>query len=266
MTNTPTDVSDETQTPADDPATPVPADSTAVDVAVPEPVPFWQRPLVERFLVPLLLPIAVIVGLVAYILNISRIFLSAHGHIPVVVGTTILITILLGASLLSYASPRLRQSAITMICIAYILAIMSGGWIVLGHSQPEKTGPTALPSTLKTTQSISVTAGPGGTLSFAPNSLTAKTGLATIKVAVGSGGHTFNLQDPATLYNGESLTNVGGVQTVVAFFGTPGSYTFFCATPGHEAAGMKGTITVTGPPMTLTEALTKAGNPANAAG
>ena len=35
------------------------------------------------------------------------------------------------------------------------------------------------------------------------------------------------------------------------FFGADGAYTFFCAVPGHEAAGMKGIVTVTGPPMTL---------------
>ena len=38
---------------------------------------------------PLVLPIAVIVGLVAYVLNISRLFLSAHGHIPIFVGSFI---------------------------------------------------------------------------------------------------------------------------------------------------------------------------------
>ena len=61
-----------------------------------EPIPFWQRPYVERFLVPLVLPIAVIVGLVVYILNISRSFLSGHGHIPIFVGSVITVMILVG--------------------------------------------------------------------------------------------------------------------------------------------------------------------------
>ena len=51
----------------------------------------------------------------------------------------------------------------------------------------------------------------------------------------------------------------------VAFFAKPGNYTFFCAIPGHEAAGMKGTIVVTGQPMTLAAALTASGNPATLA-
>ena len=197
-------------------------------------------------------------------LNISRLFLSGHGHIPVIVGSIITLMILIGATLLSAAAPRLRQSAITLISAAFIFSIMSGGWLVLGHSQPESTGPTSLPDTLKTTQTLSVTAGAGGQLKFAPSTLTAKTGLVSIKVDMGSGGHTFNLSDPTTLFAGVSVTQPA--QTIVAFFPKPGSYTFFCATPGHEAAGMKGTITVTGAPMTLTEAVTAAGNPAGAAG
>ena len=45
-----------------------------------------------------------------FVLNLSRVFLSAHGHIPVVVGTVILIVILVGATLLSNASRSRSQS------------------------------------------------------------------------------------------------------------------------------------------------------------
>ena len=231
-----------------------------------EPVPFWQRPLVERFLVPLVLPILVVVGLVAYILNISRIFLAGHGHIPVIVGSIITAMILIGATLLSAASPRLRQSAITLVSAAFILSIMSSGWLVLGHSQPEKTGPASLPATLKTKQTLAVTAAPGGRFAFAPNQLKAKTGLAKIDVSVASPGHTFTMQDSATLSQSLSLDAAGSKKDGVALFPHAGSYVFFCAIPGHEAQGMKGTITVTGPTVTLTEALTAAGNPPTAAG
>jgi plastocyanin len=231
-----------------------------------EPVPFWHRPLVERFLVPLVLPIAVVVGLVAYVLNISRLFLSGHGHIPVILGSIITATILFGASLLSAASPRMRQSAITLVSAAFILLIMSGGWLVLGHSQPEKTGPATLPETLKTKQTILVTAAPGGRLAFSPNRLKAKTGLATIAVTVAGSGHTFDMRDPSTLFAALSLDAAGTKKDGVAFFAKAGTYGFFCAIPGHDAAGMNGTITVTGNPLTLTQALTAAGNPATAAG
>jgi plastocyanin len=267
MTDTPTSVTDETQAAPEGDATPVPAESSApATAAEPEPTPFWQRPLVERFLVPLVIPIVVVAGLVTYILNLSRVFLAAHGHTPIFIGTLILITILFGAGLLSYNAPRMRQSAITMICGAYILLIVGSGWLVLGHSQPEKTGPTTLPSTLKTTQTINVTAAPGGQLKFTPDQVSAKTGLATIDVTVAGAGHTFTMQDPTTLFQQLSLNAAGTKDKGVAFFAKPGTYTFFCSVPGHEAAGMKGEITVTGAPTTLDEALKASGNPPGAAG
>jgi len=266
MTNTPTD---EREGAAESPDTFLPerADAAPAAPGPAEPVPFWQRPYVERYLVPLVLPIAVIVGLVAYILNISRLFLSGHGHIPIFVGSAITVAILLGATLLSAASPRMRQSGITLASAAFILAIMSGGWLVLGHSQPEKTGPTSLPATLKTSQTLNVTAAPGGALKFSPDAFSnIKTGLAKIDVTIAAAGHTFSIHEATTLWQSLSLDAAGAQKSGVAFFPTPGVYHFFCAIPGHEAAGMAGTITVTGQPMTLTAALTADKNPPTAAG
>jgi len=228
------------------------------------PTPFWQRPLVERYLVPLFLPIFVVVGLVAYVLNISRIFLSAHGHNSIIAGTVITVLILLGATLLS-AAPRLRTSGLTLVGAAFVLAIMGSGWLVLGHAQPEKTGPVSLPATLKVTQTLpTITAAPGSNLVFSPNTVTAKTGLAKINVAIATSGHTFNIHEADTLFPGFNLDQAGTTKSGIAFFPAPGTYNYFCAVPGHEAAGMHGTITVTGPAMTLAQALTAAGNPANA--
>jgi plastocyanin len=86
------------------------------------------------------------------------------------------------------------------------------------------------------------------------------------EVTVAGAGHTFTMQDPATLMPSLSLNAAGEKVEGVAFFPEPGTYTFFCAIPGHEAAGMKGEIVVTGPPMTLDEALKASGNPPGAAG
>lgn len=269
MTNTPTDeLPPEAPEVGDaDAATPVPASSTAVSTAVVEPVPFWQRPLVERFLVPLLLPVAVVVGLVAYVLNISRIFLSGHGHIPIIVGTVITVLILLGATLLSAGSDRLRGSAVTLVGAAFIFSIMSAGWLVVGSAQPKETGPTTLADTLKVKQpALEVTAAPGGKLAFAPPQLKATTGLAKIDVTVAGAGHTFTMQDATTLFKQLDLNAAGDKVSGVAFFEKPGKYTYFCSVPGHEAAGMKGEVTVTGAAVTLAEALKAAGNPPGAGG
>jgi len=59
------------------------------------------------------------------------------------------------------------------------------------------------------------------------------------------------------LWAGLAVGNQGEKATSRIFFGAPGTYTYFCAIPGHRAAGMQGTVTVTGPPMTLAQAEAK---------
>ena len=85
-------------------------------------------------------------------------------------------------------------------------------------------------------------------------------------MTVAGAGHTFDMRDPSTLFASLSLDAAGTKKDGVAFFAQAGKYEFFCAIPGHDAQGMHGTITVTGPTTTLTSALTAAGNPPTAAG
>src|SRR5262245_38094450 len=96
-------------------ATSAPVETTAMTDAAPalpsgepEHVGFWHRPYVERYLTPLVLPLAAVVGVVVYVLNVSRLFLSAPGHVAVVLGTIITVVILFGATMLA-VSPRLRS-------------------------------------------------------------------------------------------------------------------------------------------------------------
>jgi plastocyanin len=259
MTNTPTQ-----ERPAPEESTPASASAEAPVAASEEPTPFWHKPYVERFLLPLVVPIVVVFLLVMYILNISRLLLAAHGHIPILVGSAILLAILVGATILSAVSPRLSQSTLTLTTVGFILLVMASGWLVLGHSQPEETGPTTLADTLKTTQTVKLVAAPGGKFSFAPDQLPVKTGLAMIEVTAGAPGHNFSLRGADTLFKPLELGAGGTVSKGVAFFSKAGPYVFFCAIPGHEAAGMKGDFAVTGPPMTLAEALKDSGNPASA--
>ncbi len=250
-----------------EPAEIAPAAPPAAQAPPPETVPFWQRPLVERFLVPLLLPVAVVVALVAYVLNISRLFLSAHGHLPVVIGTSITVLILGGAAMLSAAAPRLRQSSIKLLTLGFVLVLMSAGWLSLGHSEEKGAqGPQTLPASLKAKQAQSVTVAPGGNLAFAPNSINATTGLVKFTATSAAAGHTFQFDDPTTLFAPLVFNAAGEKQTGVAFFAKPGDYTYFCAIPGHRSAGMQGTVHVTGAPMTLQQAETAAGNPPTGTG
>lgn len=225
------------------------------------PVPFWQRPNVERYLVPLVMPILVVAGLVVYVLNISRLFLSAHGHIAVAVGSVITVVILVGATALSNSS-RLRSPSIGLMTGLFVFLIIGSGWLVLGHSQEKNAGGGALTATGPVNGSFSIQASPTGGLTFAPASLTEKTGIYLVTLTDGAvGGHTLDFDDPATLWAGLAVNTKGDVVKTRIFFGAPGDYTFFCAIPGHRAAGMQGTVHVTGPVMTLAQA-EAAGKPA----
>jgi len=105
------------------PAEPEASESAAL-VPAPDaaPVPFWHRPNVERYLAPLLMPIVVVVGLVVYVLNLSRVFLSAHGHTNVVVGSVVTVAILVGATVLSNSS-RLRSQTIALMTAGFLLVV-----------------------------------------------------------------------------------------------------------------------------------------------
>jgi len=225
---------------------------------------FWHRPLVDRYLTPLILPALVVLFVLVYVLNVSRLFLSVHGHIPVIAGTAITLLLIGGATLLSNA--RLRQSGVLLMSIAFLVAVAFGGWISLGHSENKEAAAVTLPSDLKTSQTVKVVAAPGGQLIFDPNAVAnIKPGLVKFEVDFAAAGHTFGFHEADTDF-AEMKPTAAGPMTGVAFFPSEGDYTFYCSIPGHEAAGMKGTVTVKGPPVTLDEALKADGNPPLATG
>jgi plastocyanin len=57
-------------------------------------------------------------------------------------------------------------------------------------------------------------------------------------------GHDVCVQDPNGKKLGCSKVVTGGKTTLNLSNLKPGSYTFYCSVPGHEQAGMKGTLTV----------------------
>jgi plastocyanin len=246
--------------------TPAGGDSPAAETAVAsapaatvehaaEHVPVWRRPNFERFVAPLLIPIVAVLGIVIFVLNLSRLFLSAHGHIPVVVGSIVTGVILFGASIISN-SGRLRSSSMNLLTIGFVMLVISGGWLVLGHSQVKSEGGSTLPATGPCVGKIDINA--LAALKFAPASVSVKTGVYCITLG-GAPGHTLDFDDSATLYPGLQLNSPTPVSARI-FFGSAGAYTYFCAIPGHRAAGMQGTVNVTGPTVTVDQAEAAAGS------
>lgn len=91
---------------------------------------------------------------------------------------------------------------------------------------------------------IAIAANPSGALKFDKSSLTAKAGKVTVTFTNKAPlGHNFTIETPGGATVAATPTFNGGIKTVTATL-KPGKYTFLCTVPGHAAAGMKGTITV----------------------
>jgi len=75
---------------------------------------------------------------------------------------------------------------------------------------------------------------------FAPSTITAPPGILEIRLTSGDNLHTFRIKnvDGFQVEAGAGKTATGKVKL------TAGKYTFYCDIPGHESAGMKGTLTV----------------------
>jgi plastocyanin len=130
----------------------------------------------------------------------------------------------------------------TLLAVTAVLALAG-----CGGSDEKSTGSSSSSS------NSSASSGGGGetlklaadksALKFDKSSLTAKAGKVTLEMAnpsqiphaVAIKGNGVDV-DGKTVGNGETSTASTDLK--------PGTYTFYCPVPGHEAAGMKGTLTV----------------------
>lgn len=93
------------------------------------------------------------------------------------------------------------------------------------------------------TGSLEISADPAGALKFDAASLEAEAGTVTIAMVNPSAlPHNVAIKGNGADVEGEVVLQ-GGTSTVSADL-EPGTYTFYCSVPGHEAGGMTGTLTV----------------------
>lgn len=211
------------------------------------PHPFW-----ERYGLPLVLPLAVVVVVIALVLNISRIFLSVSHDGAVAIGTAISVAILLGAGLLS-AAKRMSGAGRVLVTGGLLVVAVMFGWLLVGSAEEEK---EAEPAGLEKEGGALAELDFSSTadLKFVPAAASGETGILRINLTNEGGEHTWALEDPRTLFPELVVAAPGDTDTGRAFFPDAGDYVFYCAVPGHRAAGMEGTLTVDGDPKTLTEA------------
>ena len=84
----------------------------------------------------------------------------------------------------------------------------------------------------------------GNELAFDKKALTARAGKVTI-VLTNSSPIPHDIAIKGAGANAKGPTVTGGGRSIVTATLKPGTYTFYCTLPGHEQAGMRGTLTVT---------------------
>jgi hypothetical protein len=204
-----------------------------------------HSPVKDRLLLPLLVPVlsAIAVGLLA--VNISRVFLAGESEAALISAIVITLAILGGASLIA-AAPRLRTSSLAMITGLIVVIIVSAGLLTLGPSLGhEGEGGGFVEPTGPAVATFDAVAGPGlswdgqknGTFTVSPAGITEI-------VLGGENGHTFAFRAPLADFPVLGPTPNQPLRAKVEL--QPGDYEFFCTIPGHAAAGMQGTLTVSG--------------------
>ena len=205
-------------------------DTPAVRVAVPT--------FRSKFLLPLIVPVAVAATIVFYVLNVSRIFLANDDTLAVVFASVITVLILGGGALLA-SVPKVRSSSLTLLVGGALLVLLLGGLISIGAASPSMaSGPTQC---TKVTSKVVTVAGIGGAPRFTPSKLTAKAGCIRLTVTF-DGSHTLQFTSglAATRFPTLDQNHPSWAATLPA-----GTYSFECTVPTHAASGMVGTLTVT---------------------
>jgi plastocyanin len=116
-----------------------------------------------------------------------------------------------------------------------------------GGDDEEAAPPPAAPAETANgaTTELDVAADAGGQLKFDKTELTAPAGKVVIHFTNDSDvPHNLSVEDGGVEVEGETFQGGGTKDTVLDDL-APGTYTFYCSVPGHEAAGMKGVLTIT---------------------
>jgi plastocyanin len=142
------------------------------------------------------------------------------------------------------------SSRIKALAAVAVLAFSLTAALGCGGDDDEDTAATTSTSTAETTtpsggggSNLKISADPGGALEFTKAKLSAKAGPVKIEMDNPSSvPHAVGIKGNGVDADGNTV-NKGGVSTVSANL-KAGTYEFYCPVDGHEAAGMKGTLTV----------------------
>jgi plastocyanin len=130
-------------------------------------------------------------------------------------------------------SAKLRRFAGAGVLSAVMLVAVGGASAIAG------------PAHTAGAHSVAITANPTGLLKFTKNSITTSPGQVTIVFTNNSPlSHDVVLINSKNKVLGKTPVFDHGKKSFNVTL-TAGKYTYYCSVPGHRAAGMQGTLTVT---------------------
>lgn len=192
-----------------------------------------------RLWLPLLLPFAAAAFAAVFIMNLSRVFL-AGGPTPALVTAAALILVIMGGGAALSAS-KVRSSSVIMVSAALMFVVMLAGVVASEGAEGDEeagSGGFVEPSG-PAVATVEVDAFP--TLNFQSDEFSTIAGVNEIKYIDKGGTHTLAFVEPE--FAGFLLEVPPDDSGKVDL--KPGSYTIYCTVPGHRAAGMEATLSVT---------------------
>jgi plastocyanin len=220
---------------------------TGPDVPHDEPIAISEqigtgahKPVKDRLLLPLLVPVlsAVAVGMLA--VNISRIFLAGSEDAALISGIVITLAILGGASLLA-AAPRMHTSSLAMITGLIVVIVVSAGLLTLGpslgHEEGGETGYVEPAGPAVGTIDVEALA----TIKFNATNYDAPPGVVEFDYT-GASGHTLAFRE--TQFAGFELETPGPPSKGKVELEAGTTYDIYCTIAGHADQGMEATVTV----------------------
>jgi uncharacterized cupredoxin-like copper-binding protein len=226
-------------TPAPDaPAAEAPAADAPAELEAPAD-PAKREALWTRAILPFALPLLSTIAVLIWVVNLSRAFLAGGKTGALVIVLVVTIGIMVFAAFMSAAS-HMRGSTQLMVIVGVLILVVSAGLVSLGPSEEKEAAATGYVEPKgKPVNTVEVDALPS--LKFQSKTFTTTAGINEMKYVDKGGTHTLDFDDPKLAGFEIDVPPTGSLNVDLK----PGTYTIFCSIPGHRAAGMEATLTVT---------------------
>jgi len=198
----------------------------------------WFGELVDQYVEPYLMPIAIVATLVFWVLNVSRILFGLQG-----MGAMIILAVVVLAELAAFlGAPEIKSSPAALLTSGILVLVLASGLVTMGVAGKGSGAPVVSLGPAVATVKVE-----SGNLYFKPKTLgPVPPGVIRIDVNNVSGAHTLVFEDPAVEVEKKISMISPGALSGKAKLPTAGDYVFFCDIPGHRASGMEGVLTVEG--------------------